>query len=146
MKERIASAQTSSNLGEALVHDLGDIDVVRACGMAGQSNPLGLAIWRWRYAGDDKQVMAVAEGLIERGHEAMLVVRVLHHLSDDVCQVCMGRGFGLVEGAPVLNGVACNDCRGTGRRVLQGEAELTLVEHISALEREVAWAIMRKLG
>lgn len=46
-QERIVSAQTSSNLGEALVHDLGDIDVIRACGMAGQSNPLGLSIWRW---------------------------------------------------------------------------------------------------
>lgn len=145
-QERIVSAQTSSNLGEALVHDLGDIDVVRACGMAGQSNPLGLSIWRWHYAGDDKQVMSVAEGLIAMGYEAMLVVKVLHHLSNDVCQVCLGRGFGLMDGAPVLNGQACNDCRGTGRRELHGEAELALIEKIAALERETAILIMRKLG
>ena len=66
MKERIVSAQTSSNLGESLVNDLGDIDVVRACGMAGQSNPLGLSIWRWRYAGDERELWKVADGLVAR--------------------------------------------------------------------------------
>jgi hypothetical protein len=80
------------------------------------------------------------------GYEAMLVVKVLHHLSDDVCQVCMGRGFGLVEGAPVLNGVACNDCRGTGRREILGVAENQLVDTIKRMEQEIASAIMHKLS
>jgi hypothetical protein len=146
MKERIVSAQTSSNLGESLVNDLGDIDVVRACGMAGQSNPLGLSIWRWRYAGDERELWKVAEGLVARGRPALLVMRVLHHLADDVCKVCWGRGYGVIEGAPVLNGEQCVDCRGTGRLEIQGEAEQALVEEIAALEREVAGNIMRKLA
>lgn len=145
-KERIVSAQTSSNLGESLVNDLGDIDVIRACGMAGQSNPLGLSIWRWRYAGDTREVWKVAEGLVAQGHPALLVMRVLRHLEDDVCKVCMGRGFGLIEDAPVLNDQQCIDCRGTGRIPIQGEAEHALAEKITSLEREVAASIMRRLA
>ena len=131
MKERIVSAQTSSNLGESLVNDLGDIDVVRACGMAGQSNPLGLSIWRWRYAGDERELWKM---------------RVLHHLANDVCKVCLGRGYGVIENTPVLNGEQCTECRGEGRLTIQGEAEQALVEEIAALEREVAGNIMRKLA
>lgn len=146
MKERIVSAQTSSNLGESLVNDLGDIDVVRACGMAGQSNPLGLSIWRWRYAGDERELWKVADGLVARGRPALLVMRVLHHLADDVCKVCLGRGYGVIENTPVLNGEQCTECRGEGRLTIQGEAEQALVEEIAALEREVAGNIMRKLA
>ena len=145
-KEKITSAQTSKNLGETPSYDLGDIDIIRACGMSGQSNPLGLSIWRWRYAGDTREVFKVAEGLIAKGYEIRLVYVVLDHLANDVCGVCKGRGYGLMEGAPVLNGEICVDCRGTGRRPLVGEAEQALIEVIAGLEREIAASIMKKLS
>jgi membrane associated rhomboid family serine protease len=64
MKEKISSAQTSKNLGEKPAEEMGDIDIIRACGMAGQSNPLGLSIWRWRYAGDQGEVAKIAVSLV----------------------------------------------------------------------------------
>ena len=144
-KEKITSAQTSKNLGETPSYDLGDIDIIRACGMAGQSNPLGLSIWRWRYAGDTREVFKVAEGLIAKGYEARVVYVVLDHLANDVCKVCKGRSYGTIEGAPVLNGEVCVDCRGTGRRPLVGEEEQALVELIMSLERDIANSIKRRL-
>ena len=72
-KEKITSAQTSKNLQEVPPDELGDIDIVRACGMAGQSNPLGLSIWRWRYAGDQAEMAKIAVGLVDRGHEVHVI-------------------------------------------------------------------------
>ena len=70
-KERLTKAQVSKNLSEVPVNEIGDIDLVRACGMAGASNPLGLAIWRWRYAGDTREVFYIAETLVEMGNEPL---------------------------------------------------------------------------
>jgi hypothetical protein len=53
--EKISSAQVSSNLGEKPVHQMGDVDVVRACGMAGATNGLGLSLYRLKYSGDVKE-------------------------------------------------------------------------------------------
>jgi hypothetical protein len=145
-KETITRAQTSSHLGETPSYEMGDIDVIRASGMAGQSNPLGLAIWRFRYCGDSREMPKIAQGLVDKGHDATVVVRVLHHLSDDVCKVCFGRGFGVVAGTPMLNGEECKDCLGAGRRLLEGEKEKALLEVIAGLERDIAGGIMRRLA
>ena len=80
-------------MGEVPVNEIGDIDLVRACGMAGAGNPLGLAIWRWRYAGDTREVFRIAEALIAMGYGELVVYNVMHHLSKDVCPVCHGRGY-----------------------------------------------------
>jgi hypothetical protein len=45
-----------------------------------------------------------------------------------------------------LNGEVCVDCRGTGRRPLDGEKEQALIEVIMGLEREIAGSIMRRLA
>jgi len=145
-KEKITSAQTSKNLGEKPHGELGDVDIIRACGMAGQANPLGLSVWRWRYAGDHRSMFAVAQGLVEMGHPEGVVYRVLSHLSNDVCKSCFGRGFEVIHGAPVLSDDVCVDCRGTGRRTILGVDENRLVEEISRIEREIAGAIMKKLA
>jgi len=145
-KERISSAQTSKNLGEVNVEEVGDIDIVRACGAVGQSNPLGLSIWRWRYAGDQREAFNVAEGLVAEGHSKTLVFRVLAHLANDVCGHCEGRGYVLLPGVPVLSDELCLHCQGTGRRPLKGDAERDLLEKIARLEREVAAAVMKKLA
>lgn len=145
-KERITKAQVSENLGEVPVNEIGDIDLVRACGMAGVGNPLGLAIWRWRYAGDTREVFRIAEALIAMGYGELVVYNVMHHLSKDVCPVCHGRGFSIIKGTPVLSDEICLDCRGAGRKELRGEAETKLAAEITRLEREIAAAIMKKLA
>jgi len=145
-REKITSAQTSTNLGEKPADELADVDIIRACGMAGQRNPLGLSIWRWRYAGDHGSMFKVAEGLVEMGYPVVVVYRVLSHLASDVCKTCFGRGFELMKGAPVLSDQLCVDCRGTGRREILGVAENQLVDTIKRMEQEIASAIMHKLS
>lgn len=145
-KERITKAQVSKNLGEVPVNEIGDIDLVRACGMAGVANPLGLAIWRWRYAGDTREVFRIAESLIAMGYGELVVYNVMHHLSKDVCPVCHGRGYTVIKGTPVLSDEICLDCKGAGRKELKGEAETKLAAEITRLEQEIAAAIMRKLA
>lgn len=145
-KERLTKAQVSKNLSEVPVNEIGDIDLVRACGMAGASNPLGLAIWRWRYAGDTREVFHIAETLVDMGYEALVVYNVMHHLSKDVCPVCHGRGYSIIKGAPVLSDEICLDCKGAGRKELKGEAETKLAAAITRMEQEIAAAIMKKLA
>lgn len=145
-REKITSAQTSANLGEKPVGELGDVDIIRAAGMAAQGNPLGLSVWRWRYAGDHSSVLKVAEGLVGLGHPVLVVYRVMAHLANDVCPKCMGRGFEMMQGAPVLSDDICVDCRGGGRRQIDGEQENALIDTIKRMEQEIASAIMRKLA
>lgn len=146
MNERIGTAQYSDNLSEVGVEEVGDIDIIRACGAAGQMHPLGLSIWRWRHGGDTREIKHVARGLIEKGKDPALVYRVLSHLADDVCRHCEGRGYMLIPGAPVLSDELCMHCQGTGRKPLAGDAERDLLEQIAKLEREMAAAVMRKLS
>lgn len=145
-RERISMAQYTDDLGERPSEELGDVDIVRACGMAGQSNPLGLSIWRWRYSADHREITVVARGLMEMGYDESLVVRVLKHLAHDVCLHCHGRGYEMMPGAPVLSDVQCVHCQGTGKTPLAGEAERGLLDVIARMEREIASAIMKKLA
>jgi len=80
------------------------------------------------------------------GHEVDTVFTVLQHLSREVCPGCFGRGYGVIEDTPMLNGQVCKDCHGTGKRQLHGTAELALVEVIMGLERDIAGSIQRKLA
>jgi hypothetical protein len=145
-RERIGTAQHTDDLGEVGLEEVGDVDIIRSCGMAAQGNPLGLSIWRWRVGGDQREAFAVATGLVERGHEAGLVYRVLSHMADDVCRHCHGRGYEVVPGTPVLSDEICVHCQGTGRSALAGEAEKLLQEQILQMEREFASAVMRRLS
>jgi len=145
-KEKITSAQTSKNLQEVQVDELGDIDIIRACGMAGQSNPLGLSIWRWRYAGDHAEMHKIAMELVERGFEVITVHNVMVHMAKDVCPACLGRGFDAMQNAPVLTDNICVDCQGTGRKPLIGDKEKALADLMMNLERDVAHRIMQKLA
>lgn len=145
-QERIGTAQHTSNLAEVGIEDIGDVDIIRACGAAGQSDPLGLAIWRWRYGRDQREIFAVAKGLIAQGHPEDLVYKVLTHMSDDLCGHCEGRGFEKLPGVPVLSDEICTHCMGTGRKPLIDDDERDLVECIASMEREIAASIMKKLA
>lgn len=146
MRERIGTAQHSDDLSEAKTGDLGDVDIIRACGMAGAHSPLSLSIWRWRVGGDRREIFAVARGLIEMGQDPQLVHRVLAHLADDLCRPCKGRGYDTVPGTPMLSDEICGHCHGTGRVPVKHDQERELVEVIAKLEREFAAAVMRKLA
>lgn len=154
-KERITRAQTSKNLSEVNLEEIGDIDIVRACGMVGQSMPVGVSLWRLKYAGDSREfsrvVGALAELLDGKGwgvDAAEETFRVVRHWLDDVCHACHGRGYETVPGTPMLSDVLCGECGGTGRSQLHEASEPArwLQETIARMEREVAAAIMRKLA
>lgn len=146
VRERIGTAQYTDDLGEVGLEEVGDVDIIRSCGMAAQGNPLGLSIWRWRVGGDQREAFAVATGLVDRGHDAHLVYKVLSHMADDVCRHCHGRGYETVAGTPMLSDVLCLHCQGTGRVPLAGEAEKALQEELLRMEREFAAAVMRRLA
>jgi len=153
LMEKIASAQGSSNLGEKPQHQTGDVDVVRACGMAGVNNNLGLSLYRLKYSSDVREFHNVFEGL--RNHlrsrwvddnETKTVYEVLRHWLDDICDPCSGRGYGVIPGTPMLGDVPCGTCNGTGRvKLVSSGAALWLFEEIGKIERETAVAIMHKI-
>ena len=145
-KERITRAQESKNLGEVPADEIGDVDLIRAMGMAGASNPLGTEVWRWLYNKDRQSMLRVAEALVEMGNPVVVVHRVLVHMDSDVCPACLGRGYAVVPGTPMLSDDLCVECRGAGRREIQGDAERALVDLIKRLEREIGAALMQKLS
>lgn len=157
MKERISSAQGSKDLGEVGLEDIGDIDIIRACGMVGAKFPLGVSLWRLKYAADSREFKPVVEGLTamlekrwpdEEGMSVSTVAVVVRHWMDDVCHSCNGLGYKTLPGVPVLGDEACEVCEGTGRLKLQraDEPALWLQETIARMEREVAAAIMKKVS
>lgn len=146
-RKRIGTAQGSDDLGEAEPGEgTADIDVIRACGAVTRHHALGLAIWRWRWGGDDREVPYIVRGLLAQGYQLELVVRVLQHLADEACRACEGRGHATVPGTPMLQDADCDACQGTGTVPLTGERERALANRISQLEAETAEAVMRKLG
>jgi len=145
-RERIGTAQESSDLGEVHTDEIGDVDIIRACGMAGVSNALGLSIWRWRVARDNRELRPIFEGLVALGHPQETVIEVLTHMSNDVCQQCAGRGYFVIPGTPMLSDDVCPECRGAGRRTMTGAQELVVVELIEQFQRQVAGEIMRRLN
>jgi DnaJ-class molecular chaperone len=84
--------------------------------------------------------------LVEQGHAVVVVHRVLVHMDSDVCPACFGRGYKVVPGTPMLSEEECVECKGAGRREIQGEAEQALVDLIKRLEREIGVALMQKLS
>ena len=145
-KERMTRAQESKNLGEVPANEIGDVDLVRAMGMAGIGNPLGTSVWRWLYNKDRQSMLKVAEALVEMGHSVVIVHRAMVHMDRDVCPACFGRGYAVVPNTPMLSDDLCAECRGTGRREIQGEAEQALVDLIKRMEREIGAVLMQKLS
>ena len=154
-RERISRAQTSSHLQEADENEVGDIDIIRACGMVGAGMPLGASLWRLKFSGDTRELASVLDGLLTltamrfAGIDTLKTVQmVVKHWLDDVCKPCHGRGYEIVPGTPILSEVECGVCKGQGRVKLAepDEAALWLIESISRMERGVAAAIMKKLN
>lgn len=146
LRERLGTAQHTDDLGEGRGDQLADVDIIRASGLAGARDPLGLSIWRWRVGGDQRELLPVAKGLVAKGWDPTLVARVLTHLSNDRCGHCEGRGYQLLPDVPVLSDELCLHCHGSGRTPLTGEREKELADVIAGHERSIAGAIMRRLA
>lgn len=153
LSEKIATSQVSSNLEEKPLHQMGDVDMIRACGMAGVTNELGLSLYRLKYSGDVKEFPKVVNGLLTMvcsrwfdidGNKT--VTEVLSHWLDDICNPCRGRGYAVVPGTPMLGDVPCSACNGTGRvKLTSSDAARWLLDEIGRMEREIAVAIMHRI-
>lgn len=155
MNEKISSAQTSDNLKEVPPEQIGDVDIIRACGMVGVQMPLGLSLWRLKYSAATREFPTVVDGLLtkvlSRFHRIdglKVTYKVIKHWLDDMCHACHGRGYEVVPGTPMLSEKQCEHCGGQGRVKLPepDDASLWLLEEIAKMERDVASAIMVKLN
>jgi hypothetical protein len=156
LEQRVAGAEGSRDLSERI--GTGDVDILRAVGMAGAHNLLGTLLWRLRYTGDTRELRRTAELLMDRvqgryGHlkveqAGQAVGRVLRHWLNDVCPVCTGRGYDLIPDTPTLSDTLCAACNGAGRTELDAlkVEERWLQGEIAILESDAAQAIMRKLA
>ncbi|MFN5832228.1 MAG: hypothetical protein ACK459_00680 [Akkermansiaceae bacterium] len=132
---------------------MGDVDMIRACGMAGVTNELGLSLYRLKYSGDVKEFPKVVNGLLTMvcsrwfdidGNKT--VTEVLSHWLDDICNPCRGRGYAVVPGTPMLGDVPCSACNGTGHvKLTSSDAARWLLDEIGRMEREIAVAIMHRI-
>jgi len=156
-REKIITAQVSSNLGERKSAETGDVDIVRACGMAGVRAPLGLALWRLRATGDFRGLRSVADDLVQlleaKGptttSPVAAVEAALVYWLDDVCKVCLGRGFAVIADTPMLSDQPCEACDGVGRAKFRGSedpAAAWCLDRIRMMEAQVAADIMRRLN
>ena len=122
----------------------------------GAKFPLGVSLWRLKYAADSGEFRSVLDGLVQmfekrwgdNADASNAVVAVVRHWLDDVCHSCNGLGYKPVIGAPMLSDEMCEVCGGSGRSKLPrtDEPALWLQDTIARMEREVAAAIMKKIS
>lgn len=136
--ERYATAATTSDLSVSLERRT-DADVLMAAGMsAGKDRraALALSVYRAGVTGDHSGILPMANELADwlsnrlarerrkpmrRSYRVTLALGVMQHWFNPVCRHCDGRGFLLVEGAPVLSDHECTHCHGTGKRNLSDD-------------------------
>lgn len=155
--ERIIKAQGSGNLADKS-DGLADVDVVRAVGLTAAKSPIGVALWRVKYQGDGQALPRLGELLVEMAMKrawaadavqaTRMVNQVLRYYLDDLCRSCSGRGFKLMDHAPVLSDDLCLDCAGQGRLPMEkaSDGALALLDAMQRMEKEVAGAVMRRLA
>lgn len=153
-RERLAQSQLSKRLQEAEANELGDIDVVRAMGMAAQGDAmvdLGLSLWRVKYSGVHRELRGLAMQLMalmeQHQRDVEQVAPVLAYWLDGVCKTCSGLGYDVIPGTPTLSDVACGSCEGTGQQRFEGPRDADwLLEVIAGAERRMASAVMQRLA
>ena len=157
LPEKISSSQVSSDLSEADANDyLADVDVVRACGMIAKKNPIGLALWRLKYAKDTRELKLISDYFItwslskglrsERVDAIQLVKACLKHWLDSICDNCDGLGYMKLVGCPMSSDTPCHICNGSGKTNAPADNDFqTVLDEIDKLERVVAQKIFAKL-
>lgn len=127
-REKYGSASVSGRL-KFIDNMQTDLDTVAAAGMAGVKAPLGLAMWRAKYANDrhayrhaQALLIAKAANTARRRHWKeppkvikLLAVKVFTWSVFGVCPVCQGRGHLPLDMLPnVLDDDPCPACHGDG--------------------------------
>ncbi len=154
---RVLRAEQSSDLSE----DGGDVDFVRAAGLAGIRKRLGSMLPRFlATAGRDYRsdliellsTVAAFKFLLLKPVELKACAHgALYLYLNPKCPGCHGRAFEVMKDTPMLSDVQCKRCGGTGRRAIdEGER---LRECLRWMEAELAQAeqgfssaVGRKLG
>lgn len=157
IEDRYSSAIRSSNLRSNPETDQSDADVIGAAGLAAKQSPLAIALLRLFVGGDSngaqvvEQLAAMAVGKAYRmGAEIgkpdalTLAWQVLAYHRNSTCAPCGGRGHQLMPNAPVLSGLRCSKCKGTGKRSFNNLFSIERLELarwlLVEMERETAIA------
>lgn len=131
-RERYGSAVSHGQLRQRAERPTA-ADAIAAAGMAGRREPLGLALWRTKYA-NDRHAFLHAQALLmlrvanvarrRRWPETpkvlkLLAASVMRWSVFNVCPTCSGRGQLVVEGSDpsgrqVLSDELCPACHGDG--------------------------------
>ena len=153
--ERVVRAQHSARLGEVPVHEIGDIDIVRVLGMVSRHLPLGVSLWRLKYAGDGRSRAQVSGDLVAtaarsgwgQAEAGAVVAGVVDHWLDDRCHHCQGRGYERICQTPMLGAAACAECGGLGHLSCPDQSPIAawMLELIASLEHEAACAVIARI-
>ena len=135
--DMLASAETSSDLQH---HDYQcAVDVLGAAGLASIRSPSGMILYRLKYLHEAGQIANGKAIFIRWAYRAMqnrrqdpkgasrIGVQALTAWLGDVCNVCHGRKYQVLEGAPALTGKPCGSCGGTGKNRIKASGEITEV-------------------
>ena len=155
LHERVASSQMSSNLRESRT-GLGDVDILRASGMVSKRNPLGMSLFRLKYAEIESEIpfclaelskLVMDKRGLDKDKARRVASRVLAHYLGDRCDDCGGTGYTLIPGTPTLSDAPCPVCKGQGilKFDSKNQDELWLQAEISFIETAAAADIMMKL-
>lgn len=151
--EILLRAEESSDLGEAPDGGFGDVDVLRAAGMAGQEHDLALQLWRLTILGERRTLAGVVLNVVDLAGRLKIdnpehaTCEVIEWLMDPICHPCKGRGLQPMEGVEhVLSDDVCTVCVGSGHRPTGfSDGAKTLHSKIQDLQSYAAGAIARKL-
>lgn len=133
----LARAETSSDLQH---HERPcDVDVLGAVGMATVHSPTGLILYRLKYLNDAGQISAAKAIFIRWAYRAMqnrkqdpkgasrIGVQALTAWVSDVCHVCQGRKYRVIDGTPALSDKPCGACGGTGKNRIKASGDVAEV-------------------
>lgn len=154
--ERYGMAAGSGQLTHRLER-MTPADTVAAAAMAGRTEPLGLALWRTRYA-NDRTAYRHAQALLcarvanvsrrRKWGEAPKALRLLAHQVFawsvfGVCPVCTGRGQRLVgeplaDGRAVLSDDPCPACHGDGCTPIERVVPVRLIGRAKDIAQLIA--------
>lgn len=125
--ERVAHAASTGNLKMELTKGC-DADVITAMGWVGRQNPLGAALLREGVTpGTVRTAVLEAERFAEKvfqrwklgrgsGFRSRFAREAVKYWQSPVCHECNGVKYQVVQGTPMLSGLACKGCKGTGYR------------------------------
>lgn len=128
VEERVGRALSRGNLRQR--EGACDLDKVAALGAVGISEPLADAVFRLKYANDPKSyddalggMLGLAHSLdnrhgwrLKRQRTQWMARRVLDYWLADVCLLCTGVGYEVIQGSPHLSDRACPACHGERKR------------------------------